>query len=656
MHKEGNYKKQQTTLEIIIILAVVGIVAISLALLYVKSVHNSRLPNTDELLAVAYFSGANGQPICNESYGLSQCFEILLTEPLPPYPVHNATYWNNNEQLDPNFEIKQDNYLLWINSPYSNQFYFPFNNSYSSLYGVGLDNYGDVYYIGQVNGYYEYIVYAYPTVEKPAFVSSLELQYYSPNLLAYFNGATPVNTTYILPIGGKPIPIEMYLNVTSLVNLLPEEPVQVPNFDNVLSVTEVGLTTGDSLLYSETFANGTTNNGSFPITSNSESTFVISNITNQLPETVTLNVSGEYPSGKTFGKETFRVSDNTNVFINFTPPAPIELISTTNTIGPFVVTTNRNEPFSNLVITTGNTLVNGGTIDDAYITNVTSNHVEFFIKNPASIIYMNFNFSYNLNSSGPTGEAPTPVLGNPNGPYAPYDDGAIVFDKYTNFIGPSSGSFGPVNSLAQNDIISDVFSSGPFTFNANGNQTMSFTINDGFSISTQQNNGYNENLYLPIQNGETYILGGTYPAGDSVNIGIANSTDNYYDNGFSYPMWTNGVFVRGACGNIYLAYATNSSNANSAGCGSPQINFYSNLVYATTYATYALNSNSVTITFPDATDNKQFTEPLIGPYNFTMETFNYLGEYYYLAETSQPVQMKICQPPYSAPNTITCTT
>jgi len=653
MHIEGSYKKQQTTLEIIIILAVVGIVAISLVLLYLKSVHNNRLPNTDELLAVAYFSGANGQPICNATEGESQCFEILLTQPLPKYPTYNLTYWNNEQQAtNYAFEEEQDNYVIWLNSPFPNQFYFPWFNSYSYQYAILLDNYYNVNYIGQVNGYYEYIVYAYPTVEQPAFISSLELQYYAPNL---FGNVT--NTTYILPIDGNPIPVEMYLNATSLVNLLPEEPFQVPNFDNVLSVTEVGLTTGDSLLYSETFANGTKNSGSFPITSNSESTFVISNITNQLPETVTLNVSGEYPNGKTFGKESFSVSDNTNVFVNFTTPAPIELISTTNTIGPFVVTANRNEPFSNLVITTGNTLVNGGTIDDAYITNVTSNHVEFFIKNPASIIYMNFNFSYNLNSSGPTGEAPTPVVGgNPQGSYAPYDDGAIVFANYTDFIGPSSGIFGSNTPSTQNTIMQNVFSSGPFTFNANGNQTMSFTINDGLQVTAQSENWFNENLYLPIKNDETYILGGSYQGGTSINIGISNSTDNYYDLGPDEPMWTNGIFARGACNNIYLAYATNSSNANSAGCGSPQINFYSNLGAVTTYATYSLNSNSVTITFPDATHNKQFTEPLIGSYNLTMETFNYLGDYYFLAETSQPVQMEICQPPYSAPNTITCTT
>jgi len=646
MHKEGSYKKQQTTLEIVIILAIVGIVAISIALLYVKNVHNNRLPSTDEVLAVAYFSGANGQPICNESYQESTCFEILLTEPLPQYPVHNATYWNTNSESNPNFELEQDNYWLWINSPFSNQFYYPWYNNYSSRYGVALDNYGDVYYIGQVNGYYEYIVYAYPTIEQPAFISSLELQYYSPNLLTFFNGGLPSNTTYILPIDGKPIPIEMYLNATSLINLLPEEPVPVPNLDNVLSVTEVGLTTGDSLLYNETFANGTTKSGSFPITSNSESTFVISNLTNQLPENVTLNVSGEYPNGKTFGKESFSVSDNTNVFVNFTAPAPIELISTTSTIGPFVVTANRNEPFSNLVITTGNTLVNGGTIDDAYITNVTGNHVEFFIKNPANVIYMNFNFSYSLNPSGPTGEAPYLNLNN----YGQYDDGPLVFNEYTNFTGPSKGTFGSANPATQNNII-QAFTAGPFTFTANGNQTMSFTIDNGLILNGQDGYAYNENLYLPIQEGETYILGGYYNTGDSVNIGISNSIDNYYDYTHYQPMWTNGLFARMACYYIYSVY----DDLNADCPTSSQNEFYHGS--PTTYAIYTLNGNNVAITFPDGTIHKQFTASLEGgSYYFTIETFNNLWEPYFIAETSKPVQMEICQPPYSAPNTITCTT
>ena len=643
MHNGDKNKKLQNTIEFIVIVSFITIVAIIAIISYIKSTSNTKLANTDTLLAVAYFSGANGEPICNATEQESQCFEILLTEPLPKYPAYNLTYWNNEEQAtNYAFEGEQDNYLMWINSPFSNQFYFPWSNSYDSQYGLALDNYYDVNYIGQVNGYYEYILYAYPTVEQPAFISSLELQYYSPNL---FGNVT--NTTYILPIDGKPIPVEMHLNATSLVSLLPEEPVPLPNFDNVLSVTEVGLTTGDALLYSETFANGTTKSGSFSITSNSESTFVISNITNQLPETVTLNVSGEYPNGKTFGKETFSASDNTNVFVNFTTPAPIELISTTNTIGPFVVTANRNEPFSNLVITTGNTLANGGTIDDTYITNVTGNHVEFFIKNPANVIYMNFNLSYSLNSSGPTGEAPYLNLNN----YGQYDDGPLVFNEYTNFTGPSKGTFGSANPATQNNII-QAFTAGPFTFTANGNQTMSFTIDNGLSINGKTGNGYNENLYLPIKTGETYILGGSYPAGDSINIGVANSIDNYYDNGFNDPLWTNGVFARGSNNNIYLVYQINSSSPS----GPYENDFYENIGSVTTYATYSLNSNSVTITFPDATDNKQFIEPLTGSCNFTMETFNYLGEYYFLSETNQPVQMEICQPPYSAPNTITCTT
>ena len=653
MYKEDTHKKLQSTLEFIVIVSFIAIVALSATILYIKNASSVRLANTDTLLAVAYFSGANGQYICNATEQESQCFEILLTQPLPKYPTYNLTYWNNEQQAtNYAFEGEQDNYLLWINSPYSNQFYFPWDNSYSSLYGVALDNYGDVNYIGQVNGYYEYIVYAYPTVEKPAFVSSLELQYYSPNL---FGNVT--NTTYILPIDGNPIPVEMYLNATSLVNLLPEEPVQVPNFDNVLSVTEVGLTTGDSLLYSETFANGTKNSGSFPITSNSESTFVISNITNQLPETVTLNVSGEYPNGKTFGKESFSVSDNTNVLINFTPPAPIELISTTNTIGPFVVTANRNEPFSNLVITTGNTLANGGTIDDAYITNVTSNHVEFFIKNPAKVIYMNFNFSYNLNSSGPTGEAPTPVVGgNPQGPYAPYDDGAIVFTNYTNFITgtPSSGQFGTENVLEQNTTEQDVFTAGPFTFNANGNKLMNFTINSGLNISVANSTGNVGNLYLPIKSGETYILGAVYHPGAARNIGISNSTEGYYAND---PVWTNGVFEREACLDVYLAYVYPESPTPNYPCGTTSTSFYYNAGQISTYSMYNLNGNIVTITFPDGTQNKAFSEILNGTsYYFTSENPYYIGEWYYLAETSQPVQMEVCQPPYSAPNTITCAT
>jgi len=643
MKSKGNNKKIQNTFEYIMILSAVIAGVIVLLALYMHSWSNIKLGNTDTLLAVAYVTGANGQPICNTSYSESTCFEILLTKPLPPYPVHNATYWNTNSQANPNFEAEQDNYFLELNSPFSDQFYFPFNNSYSSKYGVALDNYGDVYYIGQVNGYYEYIVYAYPAVEQPAFISSLELQYYTPNL----NGNL-TNATYILPPSGGVLPLEMDLNTTSLTNLVPEQTTQVPKLNDVLTVTEAGLQSGSTLSYTETFPNGTVTSGNFIVPSNSESTFVISNLTNQLPENVTLSLTG-ITNGVTVGKETLTTSDNDNVFVNFTPPAPIELIATTNTIGPFVVTTNRNEEFSNMVVTTGNTLSNGGSLDDAYITNMTSNHVEFFIKTPANVLYLNFEGTSQLSPNGPTGTSPNL---NPNWNYGQYDDGAIVFDEgYTNFItgNPSSGSFGSNTPSTQNDIITNVFSSGPFTFNANGNQTTSFKINNELNLTESQTNGfYFENLYLPIRNGETYILDGWY--GNMFNIGMANSTSNFYDYTVSDPMWTNGIFARGACNDIYLETMLNAQS-NTACPGENQIIFY-NDQFVTTYSLYSLNGNTITITFPDGNIEKQLSAQLNGPYNFTIEIKDSIP-IYYLAETNQPVQLELCNN-YPAPNTISC--
>jgi len=645
MHKEDIHKKLQNTLEFIVIVSFIAIVALSATILYIKNITNVKLGNTDTLLAGAYVTGANGQPICNASEGESSCFEILLSQPLPKYPTYSLSYWN---EKDPSgnyaFELEQDNYVICVTSPVSNQF-----NGYPTICDT-LDNYDDVNYIGQVDGYYEYIMNAGGIpVKQPAFLSDLELYYYTPNL----NGNL-ANTTYILSPSGGVLPLEMDLNTTSLTNLVPEQTTQVPKLSDVLTVTEAGLQSGSTLSYTETFPNGTVTSGNFIVPSNSENTFVISNLTNQLPEIVTLSLTG-ITNGVTVGKETLTTSDNNNVFINFTPPAPIELISTTSTVGPFVVTTNRDEQFSNMVVTTGNTLSNGGITDDAYITNITSDHVEFFIKTPANVIYLNFEGASQLSPNGPTGEAPYLDLNAPN--YAPYDDGPIVFDgNYTNFItaNPSSGIFGSNTPSTQNDIITNVFSSGPFTFNANGNQTMSFTIDDGLTTSTiPGGNGYNENLYLPIQEGETYILGGQYDIA-STNIGVSNSTDNYYDNGKNDPMWTNGVFDRGAVNGIYFVYLINSSNSNPFPGGQNE-EVYNNYETPLTYSTYSLNQNDVTITFPDGQVNKQFTKPLEGSYSFTMESFNNIGPFYYLAETNQPVQLELCNA-YSAPNTISCST
>jgi len=183
---------------------------------------------------------------------------------------------------------------------------------------------------------------------------------------------------------------------------------------------------------------------------------------------------------------------------------------------------------------------------------------------------------------------------------------------------------------------------------------MSFTIDDGLTTSTiPGGNGYNENLYLPIQEGETYILGGQYDIA-STNIGVSNSTDNYYDNGKNDPMWTNGVFDRGAVNGIYFVYLINSSNSNPFPGGQNE-EVYNNYETPLTYSTYSLNQNDVTITFPDGQVNKQFRKPLEGSYSFTMESFNNIGPFYYLAETNQPVQLELCNA-YSAPNTISCST
>jgi len=622
-----------------IISAVVAVVLVLLAL-YMHSSNNVKLGNTDTLLASAYVTGANGQPICNASEGESSCFEILLSQPLPKYPTYSLSYWN---EKDPSgnygFEIDQDNYVICTTSPVSNQF-----NGYSTICET-LDNYDDVNYIGQVDGYYEYIMNAGGIpVKQPAFLSNLELYYYTPNL----NGNL-ANTTYILSPGGGVLPLEMDLNTTSLTNLVPEQTTQVPKLNDVLTVTEAGLQSGSILSYTETFPNGTVTSGNFIVPSNSENTFVINNLQNQLPEDIKLTVTGT-TDGTVVGSETLTANDNSNVFINFATPSSvssIEVVATTNTIGPFVITTNTNEQFSNMVVTTGNSLPNGGSINNAYITEMTDNSVEFFIQNPANIIYLNFKSTSQLSPNGPTGASPNL---NPNWNYGQYDDGAIVFDgSYTNFItgNPSSRIFGSNTPSTQNDLILNVFTSGPFTFNANGNQTMSFVIDDGLAISTRPGgNGYNENLYLPIQEGETYILGGSYMS-SSTNIGISNSIDNYYDLGVNNPMWTSGVFARVACGDIYSTYG-----ALNVPCPSSQNEFYQE--NPTTYSTYVLNGNEVTITFPDGTIHKQFTNPLNGPYIFTIETYSGY-QFSYLAETNQPIQLELCNA-YSASNTISCST
>jgi len=152
-------------------------------------------------------------------------------------------------------------------------------------------------------------------------------------------------------------------------------------------------------------------------------------------------------------------------------------------------------------------------------------------------IYMNFMPSNVMSSSGPTGEAPqlSPTYGQ-------YDDGASVFNYYTNFVGTSLptnwGTYGSGSYLIDNGLTVGADASGG--------------INFGIAYTTIQNYPQIVDTYVVSD----AITGGGPTAGIEVFTNLAYG-DNGFENGYCF----------GASGSMTSASYITSYNSNGANHG-----------------------------------------------------------------------------------------
>jgi len=647
--------KLQGAVEYIIVLSIVIIVVMVALVSYMHSSSNVKIGNINNLLAIAYFSGRNGSYICNATELESSCYEILLTNPLPKYPVYNLSYWSKqDENSNYTFENKKDNYILTLNSPCKNQF------SNGSSFQSKLDNFYNINYIGKIHGYYAYIINAHASLNQtPAFVSGLSIEEYMPNLLGGIK-----NSTYILPLSTGVLPINIYKNTTSLLYIIPEETVEgysCPNLKgsksatSILYVVEKGLIANDYISFKETFENKTIKTESYAITSSNSSTFLINDLNSQ-PEKILLNITATSSNGKIIGIKNITALDNGTLYVNFTQPLfTIEVFADEKTIGPFIITLPNNVFLSHLLVTTNGAYVNNSSsIDPAYIASVSGNVIALFVKNETSKLFLNFMDTSELSSHGPTGEAP-----NMSVPYGYYDDGSVVFQQYNNFSNQTNQIIYPFqpgwfNWLNSTNLYFDnsnyfwIFNNR--NFSTNGNQTLNVQYKDGMYIYPTSNKWFG-NLYLPIISGEYYILGGFYPTDGSLNVGLSEIIplpfSNYNSTNDSF--WTYGSFARGACGNLSYFHAT----APNLTCTSQDNPFYLNANKGiNTFGIFTTEGVFGKISFPLSNESyESIFYPFIG--YFTIEDENSTPVFYYLISTNKPVQTEICSN-YTSPTTIQC--
>ena len=194
--------------------------------------------------------------------------------------------------------------------------------------------------------------------------------------------------------------------------------------------------------------------------------------------------------------------------------------------------------WSNVEFTTGQNAT--GTVLDAWVesnASSTSTHTVVWIKIPEGLptgtskIYMNIMPEEVMSASGPTGEAPEL---SPS--YGEYDDGALVFDYYTNFSRSTSGWY-------------------PY------NPNVSAVANDGLSL-TINGNGYF------VTNSE-YGLGTVFDAyiespQDTQNIGYIDASEQTNKSVYGNIGWT-GAYIRAACGVTYPDQANATKEINTCG-------------------------------------------------------------------------------------------
>ena len=459
--------KLQVAIEVMIIISVVALVALIMVFLYSHSTSNINLPKTNEVLNAEYFISGNGQPICGHNvlgqygnYIATGCLVFVTSNPLPP--------WNNFTQAQIQKAISNQTYFNQLQN--SDRYLFGFKTVQhvigSQPWGggrglyTGYDNLDDLVYLGKVNNYYEYMMFTqgFPMLLPEFNLEEIQLREYTPNITAPFS--SPTKIIDILP--EQPGLIVHVIKTNNTVGSIPA----VGEFMNLSSnvgnatITISGAPPNTQITLTYNFSNmsidGYTSKNTITITT-SNTPFSI-----QVPvlkgENYTVTISPntiQTSNGEIYvTTPSLTYTYGSNIDFNYHVSKPITLEYTLNKpLVPgaqvyfalpnttFFYPTN---PYSNLVVTVGNTIQNGGTPVDVFIANYTQTSITLNIGNAgnAQTVYLNFLPVGNTAYTSYLSYSPDYMLTNPGMSYTP---GSGIFSTYNSNI-PANWQLVPINN------------------------------------------------------------------------------------------------------------------------------------------------------------------------------------------------------------------
>jgi hypothetical protein len=401
-------KRQQSTLEYTIIISVVAIAGIIVAILYLHNTSSTPIGKQNVILNAEYFVSGNGQPICDPNNPIQDyypqagesCIVLVTKEPLPPW----ANYTQAQIASDPYICFK-DKYIGLIRS--KQYVFFSPNPPYRTKQVIytTYDNVDDLIYLGKVDNYYEYMILAYGIKPLTNYFNlvGFELREFYPNIMS---DNPPVNTSEILPLEDNLVVPVIVTN-----NTVGPIPVVGSYGEITLSVNNATITISGLPSGAQTTLNYQYSNTSTGQIVNAQNTITFSNS----PYQITIpTMSGVLYRASVSGSVTY----NGNIFSS--NPSSIRYSAGENInfnyyklfIGSLEYTLNKPlvngaqvyfnlpnntmyyapNPYSNLVVTVGNTLNNGGTPVYVFVANYTSTSITLNIGNTngAQTVYLNF--------------------------------------------------------------------------------------------------------------------------------------------------------------------------------------------------------------------------------------------------------------------------
>ena len=535
----------QTTIEYVAIITVVAMAAILVSLMYMHGSSSTTIGNQNAVLNAKYFVSNNGQNICDPSSPVienfskneigTSCLVFVTEDPLPK--MDNYTI---NQLSSSNFSVEyNDTYYLGFTAN-QNIFYgggtlfFPtFENSYDNA---------DFAYLGKVDGYYEYMIYLYGF--SPMF-NSFNLEYiylnkYVPNI----GTGSEVKSTDILPIKNNLLVSVVHTNQT--VGVIPVSGnfgvFKNPSANATITISGLPKGAQTTLNYQYYNTSSGIENVSKVITFNSSNPVSLT-ITNLLNFT---NFVASVSPNVTFGDNDFFATSNSSVY---GAGSQISFNYNKISVGTLVYNVNKPlvkgsqvyfslpnssfyyvaKPYSNLEFSVGNSIKNGGTPIDAFISNYTPNYV---VVNLGSLpsgdigsVYLNF---MSLNNNQPLSYTTFSPYYNNTDPNTNTSIAESIFSTYQNINGYVSTAMTAPNTTGKSWYNMLLFSNpAPSTYYSigaimplGGIDSYGFNNTDDLFETNPSTEGPDQAPYNGI-----YSEG----SGMSVKLGLADSSEGIRD-------------------------------------------------------------------------------------------------------------------------------